>query len=273
MVKNENESGRRFVGRWLRIVICVSLVFIFQFPFLNSISAQNYSSNDTVTEYPNKCTYYHDKFEGRKTASGEIFDQNAFTAAHWRIKLGTYILVTNQNTGLQVIVKVNDRCPKHGVIDLSHRAATAIGIRGCQPVTVRLLPEGYEELCAAQDKVFDSVRSRLHGAVGVEPKTGSDNATKPQPKTGVGQELPTQQPAITSNAYNLILCNVSSHGEAYSNMQKLPQKYREKAIVEPLGDSNDLRVSLDVRLPHSQAVELRRTLISKFPKATLTPVP
>ena len=134
MVKNENESGRRFVGRWLRIVICVSLVFIFQFPFLNSISAQNYSSNDTVTEYPNKGTYYNDKFEGRKTASGEIFDQNAFTAAHWRIKLGTYILVTNQNTGLQVIVKVNDRCPKHGVIDLSHRAATAIGIRGCQPV-------------------------------------------------------------------------------------------------------------------------------------------
>ena len=57
------------------------------------VQAQNYSSEDTVTEYPNKGTYYHDRFVGRKTSSGEIFDQNLFTAAHWKIKFGTLVLV------------------------------------------------------------------------------------------------------------------------------------------------------------------------------------
>ena len=47
-------------------------------------AAQNYAVTDTVTEYPNKGTFYHDRFEGRKTANGEIFDQNKFTAAHWK---------------------------------------------------------------------------------------------------------------------------------------------------------------------------------------------
>ncbi len=94
-----------------------------------TVAGQNYDVNDTVTEYLLKGTYYHNKFEGRKTACGEIFDQNLFTAAHWKIKMGTYVMVTNRNSGLQVIVKINDRCPKHGVLDMTHRAANAIGIR------------------------------------------------------------------------------------------------------------------------------------------------
>ena len=133
--------------------------------------AQSYDVNDTVTEYPMKGTFYHNKFEGRKTASGEIFDQNLFTAAHWKIKKGTYVLVTNRNTGLQVIVKINDRCPRRGVLDMTRRAAHAIGIRGCQPVTVRILPEGYEKICEEQDAKFDSVPSRF--ATGKLALTGS----------------------------------------------------------------------------------------------------
>ena len=116
--------------------------------------AQNYAVTDTVTEYHNKGTFYHDRFEGRKTANGEIFDQNKFTAAHWKIKLGTMVMVTNRNTGLQVIVRVNDRCPKRGVFDLSHRAATAIGIKGCQPERdIRVHAEGRDP----------HVASRLYG--------------------------------------------------------------------------------------------------------------
>lgn len=121
--------------------------------------AQNYSWQDTVSIYPNYGTFYHDRFAGRKTASGEVFDQNRFTAAHWRIKFGTLVMVTNKKSGLQVIVKVNDRCPKRGVIDMSHRAANAIGIRGCQPVTLRVLPdtEHYQRLWREQEQQFDSV--------------------------------------------------------------------------------------------------------------------
>jgi rare lipoprotein A len=65
-----------------------------------TVSAQKYSSDDTVTEYSLNGTMYHNKFEGRKTANGEIFNHNLFTAAHRKFKFGTLLLVTNQRTGL-----------------------------------------------------------------------------------------------------------------------------------------------------------------------------
>jgi len=273
------------------LVVCASTLPVFHVPIFTSVLAQNYSSSDTVTEYPNKGTYYHDKFEGRTTASGEVFDQNAFTAAHWRIKLGTYILVTNQNTGLQVIVKVNDRCPRHGVIDLSHRAATAVGIRGCQPVTVRLLSDDYEEQWLAQEMQFDSVRSRRHPnlptalevlarAAAASGETDGTDGSSPEvavsaPTTSsTGHSKPHDHTAphnSTDSRYNLILCNVATHGEAYNNIQKLPPKFQEIARVEAVGDSSDLRVSLDVRLPRTQVDALRRTLSSSFPKVSVIP--
>lgn len=220
------------------------------------VAAQNYSTGDTVTEYPNKGTFYHDRFEGRKTASGEVFDQNAFTAAHWRIKMGTYILVTNRNTGLQVIVKVNDRCPRKGVIDMSHRAANAIGIRGCQPVTVRVLPSGYERQCLEQDSMFDSVYTRL----------------RPEPTSIRQATADIEAVSHREELFNLSLCNVATHGEAYNSILKLPGKYQGKALVEVVGDSSDLQVSLDVRMTKKQIEELCRSLAPHFPKAKIIPV-
>lgn len=126
-----------------------------------TVSAQKYSSDDTVTEYSLNGTMYHNKFEGRKTANGEIFNHNLFTAAHRKFKFGTLLLVTNQRTGLSVIVKVNDRCPRKTVLDMTRRAAYGIGIKGCQPVKVRVLPPTYEEAWASQDAMFDSVASRF----------------------------------------------------------------------------------------------------------------
>lgn len=70
-------------------------------------------------------SYYGQKFHGRKTASGEIFNKNAYTAAHKRLALGSYVLVTNLNNGRQVIVRINDRGPfvHNRIIDLSKGAA------------------------------------------------------------------------------------------------------------------------------------------------------
>lgn len=232
--------------------------------------AQVFPVTDTVTEYRHKGTFYHDKFEGRKTASGEIFDQNGFTAAHWKIKLGTYALVTNQNNGLQVIVKINDRCPKHGVLDLSHRAATAIGIRGCQPVTVRLLPAGYEERCLAQDAVFDSVYSRLNPA--------PDKPQEPVAEAIVVNEEPKHTVTVPHKkhedaCYRLILCNVASHGESFAKIQLLPELYRDKVRVETLEDSEDLQLYIDLSLKFAQAEELCRALRRNFPEARLAACP
>lgn len=75
-------------------------------------------------------SWYGRQFHGRKTASGEVFDMNALTAAHRTLPLNCYVRVTNEKNGKSVIVKINDRGPFHGnrVLDLSYGAAKKLGI-------------------------------------------------------------------------------------------------------------------------------------------------
>mgnify|MGYP001041466847 CR=1 FL=1 len=70
-------------------------------------------------------SWYGGKFQGRRTASGEIFDTNQFTAAHKTLPLGTYVKVTHLENGQSIIVRVNDRGPfvSGRVIDLSSKAS------------------------------------------------------------------------------------------------------------------------------------------------------
>lgn len=77
-----------------------------------------------------KASYYADKFEGRKTASGETFRQNGLTGAHRTLPFGTKVTVINISNGKSVTVRINDRGPfsQGRVIDLSKKAAKRIGM-------------------------------------------------------------------------------------------------------------------------------------------------
>ncbi|MDX1954855.1 MAG: septal ring lytic transglycosylase RlpA family protein [Chitinophagaceae bacterium] len=79
--------------------------------------------------YYGTASYYADKFEGRKTASGEIFSQKKMTAACNVLPLGTWIKVTNLRNGKSVIVKTNDRLHPRmtRIVDLSRSAAQQLG--------------------------------------------------------------------------------------------------------------------------------------------------
>jgi rare lipoprotein A len=76
-----------------------------------------------------KASFYADKFQSRRTASGERFDQKAKTAAHRRLPFGTKVKVTNKQNQKSVIVTINDRGPfvKGRIIDLSRFAFSRIG--------------------------------------------------------------------------------------------------------------------------------------------------
>lgn len=76
-------------------------------------------------------SWYGPGFHGRRSASGEVFNQNALTAAHRTLPFGTQVRVTNLSTGRSVVVRINDRGPfGHGrVIDLSAAAAAQIGLQ------------------------------------------------------------------------------------------------------------------------------------------------
>ncbi|WP_445620685.1 septal ring lytic transglycosylase RlpA family protein [Kushneria sp. Sum13] len=90
-----------------------------------------------------KASYYSDRHQGARTASGERYDKSALTAAHRSLSFGTRVRVTNLNNQRQTVVRINDRGPfsRGRVIDLSRAAAEQIGMirSGVVPVKVEVL--------------------------------------------------------------------------------------------------------------------------------------
>ncbi len=98
-------------------------------------------------------SWYGPGFHGNRTATGEIYNQNAMTAAHKSLPFGTNVLVTNLNNGRSVVVRINDRGPfvRGRVIDLSAAAARVLGMMdsGVAPVKVDVL--GTQQRLATDD--------------------------------------------------------------------------------------------------------------------------
>jgi rare lipoprotein A len=100
---------------------------------------------DTSFTQTGLASYYHKKFNGRKTTSGEIYSNKKLTAAHLTLPFGTKVKVTNLATHKWVIVKINDRGPhsKKKIIDVSYRAARHLGMlngNGIVKVLIEVVP-------------------------------------------------------------------------------------------------------------------------------------
>ena len=90
-----------------------------------------------------QASWYGQRHHGRRTASGERFDQHALTAAHRSLPFGTRVRVTNLNNDRSVVVRINDRGPhtRGRIIDVSRRAAEQLDMlrSGTAPVRVQSL--------------------------------------------------------------------------------------------------------------------------------------
>jgi len=113
-------------------IFLLFLVFIF-------VSRAVAQDGTTKTE-TGLASYYADKFNGRRTASGEVFYQDSLTAAHKTLPFGSIIRVTNLVNGKSVVVRVNDRGMKgtKRIVDLSKAAAREIGIVAAGIAKVRV---------------------------------------------------------------------------------------------------------------------------------------
>jgi rare lipoprotein A len=91
-------------------------------------------------------SYYAHEFDGRRTASGEVYDMNKLTAAHPSLPFGTIVKVTNLENEKSVEVRINDRGPfkKARVIDVSYEAAKRLDFvrQGLVEVRVEAIGKG-----------------------------------------------------------------------------------------------------------------------------------
>jgi rare lipoprotein A len=110
------------------------LILMSMFLFLKVHAKEEKTDKDTpkVRTKTGLATYYHRKFEGRRTSSGKRYRGENLTAAHRTLPFGTIVTVTNLSNGKSINVEVNDRGPftKRYIIDVSESAAKYLGIFG-----------------------------------------------------------------------------------------------------------------------------------------------
>jgi peptidoglycan lytic transglycosylase len=106
----------------------------------DKVTVKQGDNGQPIVEQVGEASFYGGGFHGKKTATGEKFDQNDKTAAHPTLPLGTKATVTNLENGNSVDVKINDRGPyvKGRDIDLSKGAAKELGMTkdGVAPVKI-----------------------------------------------------------------------------------------------------------------------------------------
>lgn len=129
------------INRYITKAACIFVIFL----FLLIVKAEAQSSpatsrgseaNSSKSKKPaakrtlyGQASYYANKFEGRKTANGEIFRHSKLTAACNALPLGTWIKITNLKNGKSVVVKTNDRLHNktRRLVDLTRTAAQKLG--------------------------------------------------------------------------------------------------------------------------------------------------
>lgn len=128
-----------------------------------------------------QASFYADKFQGKKTASGEPFDQKELTAAHPTLPLGSEVTVKNVETGKEVTVEITDRGPyaKDREIDLSRAAAKEIGVTKKEGVAEVEIEATKEQVVKAIEEPEDAkkVVKQLKEARQIAAEDGT-----PQPK-------------------------------------------------------------------------------------------
>ncbi|WP_018345033.1 septal ring lytic transglycosylase RlpA family protein [Cytophaga aurantiaca] len=129
------------------ILIIKNIPFILLFTIL-LIFSLHFEGLAQTEAASGSASYYANKFQGRKTASGEKYDKNKLTAAHRTYAFGTKLKVTNIANGKSVVVTVNDRGPyaKQRLIDLSYAAAKHIDMikQGVAEVHIEVVSNNYE---------------------------------------------------------------------------------------------------------------------------------
>lgn len=191
-------------------------------------------------------SWYGAPYHGRRTANGEVYDQEKMTAAHPTLRFGVVVDVTNHNNGLRTRVRINDRGPFVGnrAIDLSRAAAREIAMLGPGTAPVRVEVVGLPDTPAA-------------------PTTGAP--LDPPPTGG--------SPSGGENTFAVQMGAFTNYENAAALRQQLADRALDVRLVSaphPSVPGSILwRVLVGQRLTRSEAEKLSRTLRDDFPRIFL----
>jgi len=202
------------------------------------VFGRRYFIMDSASGFVEKgiASWYGRKFHGRATASGEIYDMHAMTAAHKSLPLPTWVRVRNLDNGKSIVVKVNDRGPfvDDRIIDLSYEAAKRLDMIG--PGTARVEVVALEsprlQAVAKQPAVravplqtIESDREEIYIQMG--SFSHEQNAIRLRSELHENDEKPiviTQVDTVQGSFYRVLLGPLKGVDEAVSAQQRLTRK-------------------------------------------------
>lgn len=177
-------------------------------------------------------SWYGPKFHGKYTANGEIFDQNAVTAAHRTLPLPSIVRVTNLENGRSIKVRVNDRGPyaRGRIMDMSRRAAQLLGFekKGTAKVLVEILPEESRQ-AALQSQ---------GGSSAPKVTVAEKNSVTAAPRTSV-ETVSLDSPEASSGD---VSANTQKQNSPASDATQAP-KVEQVALTSPTSDSQPVSVT------------------------------
>ncbi len=146
-------------------------------------------------------SWYGPGFHGKRTANGDVFNEEALTAAHRTLPMPSVVRVTNLDNGRSIVVKVNDRGPfAHGrIIDLSKRAAEVLGFKekGTAAVKVEIMAPESRRLAVLAQGVDDADPAPTAAPIVPVERQGLDGTQLPVPQTNLAQRVePIEQTAL-----------------------------------------------------------------------------
>ncbi|MDE3059784.1 MAG: septal ring lytic transglycosylase RlpA family protein [Pseudomonadota bacterium] len=171
-----------------------------------------YPEYDPTYDKIGEASWYGPGFHGKYTASGEVFNQNALTAAHPTLPMPSLVRVTNLSNGKSVIVRVNDRGPfkSNRIIDLSKKSAESIGLRSTGQVRVQYLKSETEEYIASLQHSGAPISMAQYNQKAERAKNNAVIAsTAPAPAS---QPVSDTAPVLSVSSGDLAEISPKSHG-------------------------------------------------------------
>ncbi|MBP7273735.1 MAG: septal ring lytic transglycosylase RlpA family protein [Saprospiraceae bacterium] len=184
--------------------------------------------------------YYSDEFNGRKTASGELYDKSKNTAAHKNLPFGSYVKVTRLDNGKSTVVRINDRGPyiKGRIMDVSKAAAQDLGFVSEGDVRVTIEPVNGEVESTSATTITQQQDAVKQEPEKVKESSVQEKVTAPEPKPVVAPDPPKKEqpkPAPTSK-------NNDTKKIVRSNNYRTYDLYKVQ-VMRPLHDGWGVQVS------------------------------
>lgn len=208
-------------------------------------------------------SWYGPNFHGKRTANGEIYNQNDLTAAHRTLQMPSLVRVTNLENGRSVVVRINDRGPfKRGrVIDVSRKAAELLGFigNGTARVRVEVLEKESRQIAEAAKRGMDTSRMNNTQLAAMQATPVSTRAATPAARSSAqtatlrndAEFLPEslQTPSITVEELSAPGARSARGFTADTPQQRQQQPITKQPAASAAAPANDAIETQDLGAP------------------------